>query len=233
MIGVLSDAHGNGPTFKLVCNYLFSIGVKDLVFLGDSVGYIPSLSVVDFLMSNQEVFSCIKGNHEEMLLTGDYPDASEDVYKMKNISAMLTSSQRNYLASWPQFLDRVYPSGKVTFIHGSPDNYLNGYVYPDSDLDGFDIDSEFIFMGHTHRPFVRKYSDKTYVNVGSSGLPRDDARYVSAALFDPNTGQVKIIRLDVTNLDLASYLGKNNVHPSVLKLLDRRADNIVGDIVAG
>lgn len=233
MIGILSDAHGNGPSFSLVCNYLFSVGVKELVFLGDSVGYIPSLSVVDFLMRNQDKFSCIKGNHEEMLLTGDYPDASEDVYKLKKLEEKLSLSQRNYLASWPQLLERHYPAGKVTFIHGSPDNYLNGYVYPDSELDGFDIDSDFIFLGHTHRPFIRENSDKTYINVGSAGLPRDDARYVSAALFDPGTGQVNIIRLDVTSLDVAAYLQKNNVHHSVFQLLDRRADNIVGDIVAG
>lgn len=233
MIGVMSDAHGNHLTIKLVCDYFFSKGIEKLFFLGDAVGYIPSLSVVDYLITIQDRVTCIRGNHEVMLLTGSYPSRLEDVYMMKPLVEAASYSQKSFLESWPQSVEEHYLAGKVSYIHGSPNDLLNGYVYPDSSLEQFEPDCDFVFMGHTHRPFIRHEAGTTYVNVGSCGLPRDDGRYVSAAIFDENSGDVEIIRLGVPERPVRALLGEHGAHASVLGLLDRRSENLVGNIVSG
>ena len=61
-----------------------------------------------------------------------------------------------------------------------------------------------MFMGNTHRPFIRKAGSSTYVNVGSIGLPRDDGRYASFCIFEPEQGTVEIHRFSIeySNMEL-------------------------------
>jgi predicted phosphodiesterase len=114
------------------------------------------------------------------------------------------------------------PIGKLLFVHGSPSEPTYGYVYPDSDLSVFTTAADIVFMGHSHYPFIRKFEKTTYINVGSCGLPRDDGRYGAAALFNPNTGEIKIVRFDIRDLTVQSFAESPVVHAAVKDLFDRR-----------
>jgi predicted phosphodiesterase len=66
---------------------------------------------------------------------------------------------------------------------------------------GFDQpDIDFLFIGQTHRPWIRKNLHTTVVNVGSIGLPRDHGSRPSYAVLDTITRQAEIIRLTVNPL---------------------------------
>jgi diadenosine tetraphosphatase ApaH/serine/threonine PP2A family protein phosphatase len=144
---------------------------------------------------------------------------------------LLSPEQTAFVASWPRFLEYDYPCGRVFFVHGSPTDYQNGYVYPDSDLTEFDGAYDFVFMGHTHRAFVREHGARIFVNVGSCGLPRDDGRYASAALFDPYTGRTTLVRLELSFFDAVSFFARLDVHHSVAELFNRRQADISGEII--
>ena len=232
MIGILSDAHGNNKAFTKMCEVLFDLGANRLLFLGDAVGYIPSLSVLDSLMALGDKVTCIQGNHEEMLLSGSYPSRLESVYRLAGVREQITNEQKMFIEQWPKFRIEKFGSGSALFVHGSPSDYQNGYVYPDTNLDVFDVDHDFVFMGHTHRAFQKKSSGTTYTNVGSCGLPRDDGRYASAALFEPESGLGKIIRLDLSTFSTEEFFTGFEVHHSVKGLFDRREHNIEGEIIA-
>ena len=73
-----------------------------------------------------------------------------------------------------------------------------------SEFHGLPFDA--VVMGHTHRPFVRSSGGKTFVNVGSVGLPRDRGDLAGFAMYDTETNQFEIVRvaLDVDAI-LAAY----------------------------
>lgn len=231
MIGILSDAHGNGDVFQKMTEVLLKLGATHLIYLGDAIGYIPSMSVLDQLLALEGRVSCILGNHEDMLLTGDYPAQLESVYRIKDTQLQMTRKHEAFIRKWPRFMVEKYACGTVLYVHGSPHDYQNGYVYPDSDLDVFDIPHDFVFMGHTHRAFIRSHIGKTFVNTGSCGLPRDDGRYASAALLDPANGEVRIIRLDLASFGIEEMLQTYAVHASVRGLFARRQEHVVGEII--
>lgn len=231
MIGVLSDAHGNVQVFQRMLDALSRMGAKRFIFLGDAVGYIPSVDVLSSLMDLGATVQCILGNHEQMLMDGRYPERLESVYRIQDTRALLSAEQAAFVAGWPRLLECDFPCGRALFVHGSPIDHQNGYVYPDSDLTEFDGAYDFVFLGHTHRAFVRQQGARTFVNVGSCGLPRDDGRYASAVLFDPIVGGTKLVRLDLSFFEPESYFAGLDVHHSVAELFKRRQTDISGEII--
>lgn len=231
MIGILSDAHGNLTVFRRMLELLSHMGADSFIFLGDAVGYIPSSDVLSVLMDMGDRVQCILGNHEQMLLSGQYPACLESVYRIQATRRLLSSEQLAFVAGWPTHLNYEYTCGRSLFVHGSPVDYQNGYVYPDSDLSEFSGEYQFVFMGHTHRAFVRKHAACTFINVGSCGLPRDDGRYASAALFDGSTGYTRLVRLKLSFFDVALFFSRQHVHHSVAELFNRRQADISGEII--
>lgn len=232
MIGVLSDAHGNIVAFRSAINQLRSLGANKFYFLGDAIGYIPSLEVVDELMNMRFEVKCILGNHELMLLTQATNPIRESIYKHQAISSQLTFKHKAFLETWPTHLRESIAGLDILFVHGSPNDFSNEYVYPDTDLSQFSVSEKFVFMGHSHYPFIRNCNGTTFVNVGSCGLPRDDGRYGSCAILDPTTKQVVIYRYSLGNpMGAIPEIILKQIHPSVLQLFERRAENVTGYIL--
>jgi len=231
LVGIISDAHGNGPAFDRAIILLKDFGVESFIYLGDAIGYIPSLSVLSSILKLGVHIKCIKGNHEKILLTGEYDSDEDTVYQLSRVNAVVSSENVEMISAWKEQIRVRYASKSVLFVHGSPADITTGYVYPDSDLSVFQSDVDVVFMGHTHRPFIRDYNGVRYVNVGSCGLPRDDGRYGSAAIFNPNSGHVRVIRFDITNETETALRNQTNIHASVYGLFERREKAVFGELV--
>jgi len=232
MIGILSDAHGNIAAFRSAISHLKHLGANNFYFLGDALGYIPSIEVVEELYNMGKEVRCILGNHELMVLNHLTNPNREPIYQHQPVRSKLTADHISFLKSWPTHRRATYSGSNVLFVHGGPNNFSNEYVYPDSDLDQYNVSEDFVFMGHSHYPFIKKVNATTFVNVGSCGLPRDDGRYGSCAIFNAATRAVSIYRYSIE--DSATEmptLVRNQLHSSVLELFERKTAKLTGQIL--
>lgn len=230
MMGVLSDAHGNWQAFDQGISVLKQLGATRFVFLGDALGYLPIADVLDSIDALGEQIVCIRGNHEDMILKGGLNPEQETVYQHERSRTMLTSRQHATINAWPNMLELDFPAGRALFVHGSPVDHTYGYVYPDTDLAQFDVSARYVFMGNTHRPFVRTEADTLFVNVGSCGLPRDHGSLGSVALFDDVSGKSKIIRFDIRQATAACLAQVTGIHEDVLALFSRQPAQYEGEL---
>jgi putative phosphoesterase len=219
-IGVFSDAHGNEAGFNTCFEYL--TGNVDMIFyLGDAVGYFPlSNKIINTLRSGN--IHCLKGNHDAMLLGElQYENEREEVYKIKSGREIISPQNLFFLSELPSERKVSIDNRNLLFVHGSPLNPLNGYIYPDSDISDFEnIQFDSIFMGHTHRPFIKKVEKTNIVNVGSCGLPRDIGNRLTVALYDTITNEVKLKEFQLNINDVIEKYGIA-IHDSVVNVLKR------------
>ena len=221
MLGFLSDAHGNLTAFERGLALLRARGAKHIYFLGDAVGYIPTTAVLDRL--READIPCLKGNHEAMMLSRDYAPEREAAYRLGEIAALLSPELTAWVTDWPT----TRTISDALLVHGSPSDPTFDYVYPDSDLKPFvqvDGNTRAVFMGNTHRPFVRDCDGIRFVNIGSCGLPRDDGAWGAVCLYDEATNDARILRYPID--DTAAELRDRypDLHRVVLDTLARRAD---------
>ena len=232
MIGIISDAHGNLKGFLRGIEILKSLGAKSFYFLGDALGYIPNTDLIDELILAKNKMKFVRGNHEDIILSGKTNSRKESVYKHKIIRNALNQKQISFINSWPNHINEVIQGKKILFVHGGPLDFTYQYVFPDSELNDNNLNFDLIFMGHTHLPFLREKDNKIYVNVGSCGLPRDSGEFGSCALLDPSNFRISILRFSIKefNNEIAENLNKE-IHESVIKLFSRKCPKIIGDFI--
>lgn len=230
-VGIFSDIHGNSIALKQCLKVLVNdLSISDLYFLGDAVGYFTDANqVIDELRRcNCE---CVMGNHDAMLLGKiELNETSDLVYKITNTRQIISVENTSFLTQFKSSQESNINGKRVLFIHGSPSDNLTGYVYPDSDLAVFDnLDYDIVFMGHTHRPFVARRKNITFVNVGSVGLPRDCGNFQSFAVYDTLSNEVEVMRypLDV-NAIIEQY--QDLIHPSVIDVLRRNHQSEINNL---
>lgn len=220
-IAFISDVHGNLPALHVCLDAIAEKGCSKIYCLGDTFGYFPD---------GQESFETLKergaeflaGNHEAMLLGRIGIDRERDeVYQLLTERGRLSSQTRTALSTLLPYKVVTLETGKrLLLVHGSPWDPLQGYIYPDADFTDFrSLPFDYIFMGHTHRPFIRRESEVCIVNIGSCGLPRDIGHQASFAIYDCTLDRVELVRpaLDIKAIELRYP----NAHPSVLKCLSR------------
>jgi len=231
MIGILSDAHGNFPAFDKAINILRREGATRFVFLGDAIGYLPTPLVLVAIQRLGKDIDCICGNHEDIFLKGIVDSERDLIYQHHGTRHQINQVQLEFIKSWPVRSTKTFDIGSALFVHGSPLKPIYGYVYPNTDLADFEVEERFVFMGHTHRPFMRQHLGTTFVNVGSCGLPRDYGTLGSVALFDELTGNVRILRFDITQETQMALASIGAVHSSIYSLLARKTEEIIGELI--
>ena len=230
-IAVLSDVHGNAAALDACLAHLDRLGVDERVFIGDAVGYLPDAArCLERLRS--EAFVCQQGNHEAMLLDPEKVDPQrEAVYRLADARAQVSGALRTEIAAWPASRAVEREGRRLLFVHGAPADPLDGYVYPDADLSGWDaLPHDAVFMGHTHRPFASRQGPVLIVNTGSVGLPRDVGRLASFAVYDTETAESRHYRVA---FDVAAVLRRagEKLHPATRECLGRDAERFVGEVI--
>lgn len=229
-IGFVSDAHGNTLGLSACLSFLTKQKVDKIYFLGDAIGYFPDWSGVFSLLEEYSV-ECLQGNHDHMSVVGEVDYKKNLVYKIT--PKLIEENQANLskIIACPSSKNIELNNKKILLVHGSPWDALNGYIYPDSDLKRFEsIEADVVFMGHTHRPFVKNIYEKYLVNVGSCGMPRDVGNLASCAIYDADNGACDVYRIPFdTDKLISSY--KDHIHQSVINCLKRRTENFFGTLV--
>jgi predicted phosphodiesterase len=197
---LISDVHGNLEALRAVFADIRSQGVSEVYCLGDMIGYGPNpCECLDECMRSCKV--CILGNHDQAAMfdpDGFNPVALRAVYWTRDQLDNGPGGPTKVNARWDFLgeLPRMRTEGDMLFVHGSPREPTNEYVFPEDiynyrKLEAlFNLVPKYCFQGHTHIPGVftpgmefitpedcnfeyQLTGDKAMVNVGSVGQPRD------------------------------------------------------------
>lgn len=196
---VISDIHSNLEAFEAVLKDIESQGITEIYCLGDLVGYGPNpVECIDIMRKLNG--HCLLGNHDQASLfdpEGFNNSAEQAIFwtrsQLENPRLPNANERWDFLNELP----RMIKEDDFLFVHGSPRNPLNEYVFQDDIYNErkmerlFALVPMYCFQGHTHVPGVftedrefyrpddlpnNKYTlgnFKVMVNVGSVGQPRD------------------------------------------------------------
>ncbi len=196
-IAIISDIHSNLEAFLSVLNKIDSMKINQIFCLGDIVGYGADPKEVLRIISRKKI-PCIMGNHDYAVSSGDVLRfnlfASDSIYK--NIE-MISESEIKFLGSLEKHREVDVEGKKIFLVHASPRDPLWEYVYEGDDLKThLDLcQSDILFMGHTHIPFVREINGRIVINSGSVGQPRDGDPRASFSVYDSEKDNAEIVRV--------------------------------------
>ncbi len=201
---VISDLHSNIEALESVFADIDRRGIEPIYCLGDVVGYGPDPRSCIDLVQKRCAF-CIRGNHDDALFSGPdrfNPYARHAIEWTKERLKPGLFKPRSNGERW-RFLQELpldLRIGDFYFVHGSPRDRVNEYIYREDvffNADGklktiFKSVDRLLFVGHTHLPVIISDEMKTMVpegeedvefelnpdrkyiiNVGSVGQPRD------------------------------------------------------------
>lgn len=208
---IISDIHSNLEALEAVLADIDSQGITEICCLGDIIGYGPNpRECIDHVM---KCSFCILGNHDQGALfdpEGFNAGAERAIFWTREQLESPEGDPEHNARRWDFLgeLPRSRRENSFLFVHGSARNPLNEYVFPEDVLQPRKMEKIFAliehhcFQGHTHVPGVfsqscsfrspdelnyhyRLTGDKTMINVGSVGQPRDgDPRACYVVLED-------------------------------------------------
>ena len=199
---LISDIHGNLEGLKAVLDDVRSLGIEEVYCLGDVVGYGPNpRECVDLVL---DCPVSILGNHDQAAIFDPdnfNPVALQAIYWTRAELEDRRGNSANNSRRWDYLGEsvRMRSEGEFLFVHGSPRDPTNEYVFPEDIFNQLKMDSlfarfeKYCFQGHTHIPGIfteghnfiapeecgyefKLDGEKAMVNVGSVGQPRDSDR---------------------------------------------------------
>jgi diadenosine tetraphosphatase ApaH/serine/threonine PP2A family protein phosphatase len=219
---IISDIHGNLEALHAVLEDIERFNVEDIYCLGDVVGYGPSPRECLGLAMEWDV--CVMGNFDHAALLQPWyfaPAAERSIFwttrQLQEPVPTREDAERrwSFLAGFPD----SHRDDRFLFVHGSPRNPRNEYVFPEDVYNPAKLEAIFAlidngcFVGHTHVPGVfavdgfqapeefdyiyRLDARKFLCNVGSVGQPRDGDWRACYALFDGKTIEFRRVEYDV------------------------------------
>lgn len=207
-VAILSDIHGNLEALEAVLDAMESDGIKDMIHLGDLVGYNANPVECLQILRQRHVLS-VMGNHDLGVVD---PTSSRGFNvlaheALRYVREQLKPIDKEYLGNFPR---TKILNDRCMFCHGSPES-IDSYI-----LDVFQAKRAFnlmlkkfasvdvCFYGHTHiqKLWIRDQrgkvtassvyssmileSDAMYlVNPGSVGQPRQHDNRAHYLVFDP------------------------------------------------
>lgn len=224
MFAILSDIHGNLEALRAVLADIERHSVDGILCLGDTVGYGPNpVECVEMAMS-WSLHLC--GDHEWAITEGldaidQYPVPLVRMHRWTRQQFDDSQHGQRYLQLLSE-LPRRHCDAGTCYVHGSPRDELRDFLFPEdvyceAKLDAIaDLFASLCFCGHSHIAGVftrqsdgwqylepgechNRYEigdDKTIINVGSVGQPRDSDPRAGYVLYDGDTAQFRRVEYD-------------------------------------
>ena len=233
MKAIISDILSNLEALQAVLDDIAAQGVREIYCLGNLVGFGPNpCECIDLLMNCQVV---LLGNNDLAATGGETPAIPTAIPRWHQSNLRMrrqlaipgpdhdhSRRRREFLAGLPQ----THREGDYLFLHGSPRNPVNEFVFPEDVHNErkmqrvFSTVERYCFMGKTHIPGIftediqfiapemtggvwRLDGRKTLCNVGSVGRPRNGEARACYVLLGDDT--VRFRRVDY---DIETTLGK-------------------------
>ena len=171
MLAVISDIHGNTEALTAVLADIAERKIKQIICLGDVVGYGPEpRQCVDLVSKRAQI--TLMGNHDYAVLfePSQFNLSAETAsfWTRADLESEPDIAKRN--ARW-EFLGSLPVKhtvsgdplglGELVFVHGSPRRPINEYIFPDDVYNApnkvqgsLERTGNLCFVGHTHVPGV-------------------------------------------------------------------------------
>lgn len=198
---VISDIHGNWAALQAVLKA--EADADRILCLGDLVDYGPEpVSCVGWALQqqgNRTIF--VQGNHDWGVAEKKDPRASAPYRQLAAATqafclSVLSAKMQSFLRGLPHVVSFYLDNSRCFACHAMPSDPLFHYTNgSDSELQNeLEIAGcpDFLFVGHTHLPFVRPFGKSCVVNPGSVGQPKDGDPSASYAIW--KDGKVRLGR---------------------------------------
>lgn len=185
---IVGDLHANAAALERVAE-----AVDAVCFLGDAVDYGPDPAPAVAWVREHADFA-VRGNHDEAVAHGSPTRANLTLRPAAEASARwtrehLAEEDRAFLGQLPVRRTFDFAGARFEMLHGAPSDPLYRYLPPETservwrhEVAG--VQADWLLLGHTHRPLVRRFGDLTVLNPGSVGQPRAGAPLASYAVWD-------------------------------------------------
>ena len=221
MKAVISDVHSNLEALTAVLEDANLYGASAIYCLGDVIGYGPNpREVLDMAMAWDVV---LLGNHDQAAIFDPSrfnERAERAIFWTREQLEKPIPNRQAVDRRWEFLSERplMFRESEFLFVHGSPRNPVNEYIFPEDIYNHRKMESIFrmvdryCFQGHTHLPglFTEEWQfispeeidysyqldgRKTLCNVGSVGQPRDGDWRTCYVLLDED-GTIYFRRLE-------------------------------------
>jgi len=222
-VALLADIHANLPAFEAVLTDMAKYSPKAVVIAGDLLGYYCDANDVMQKVRTLELpLYATCGNHDLPIIEGNIPN--DALYGQILLSSLnhLSKNNLSFLKTLKTEITFEIHGLRFCVYHGTPDDPLNGRLYPDTEPNPnwFSNKIDFIILGHTHYPLIRRNQNSTIiVNPGSVGQPRDGNPAPSWALLNTQTMKVSFKRVDYDRLEYSQKLYNLNWDERAIRAL--------------
>lgn len=197
ILALVADIHSNLHALEKASRLITGLSADAVLCAGDIVGYGAFPNECCSAVERLRAIS-VAGNHDRAAV-------SRDVSGMNPYAAAAALWTADHLDDRSKaFLSTLGPSARfdaesmrVAVFHGSPtdpDEYVEEEDVTEALLDESDCDV--VVMGHTHRPYTRRFDRGLVVNPGSVGQPRDGEPRGSFAIIDTETLECETVRFE-------------------------------------
>lgn len=225
-----SDIHGNLAAFKVAQKAIIAEDCHFNIFLGDICGYYFEPVECWKLLLDIPNLQCVLGNHDQLFLNFLKQESVSEIYSQKYGQSLhlLFQQRKNQeviaFIEWLELLPNHFflMDEKILCCHASPNDYLNGYLYPDSNLTEINLPAsvQACFMGHTHYTMLRFCNGIVFANPGSIGQPRN-GQNSSYGIYDTDTQEFELKYVQYDIKAFIDLLKERNTIPCLYTILER------------
>jgi len=233
LIAVLSDIHSNVFALQAVLSDIELAGADEIWFCGDMFGYYPWAADSFRLLQGTEPVAVL-GNHDAWVLGAQHaPPHIMGQIARRNAEDLAANcpAALEWLRTLQPARDFERMGWKVTMVHGTPDDPLDGRYYPDDSHPRRWLPrrGQIMILGQTHYPILRGDAQRgLLLNPGSVGQSRDGNPMPSWALLDLAAGCAELRRASYDNTAAMARLRGIGWDDRVIRALDKR--KVTGDI---
>lgn len=184
-IGVITDVHGNLPALQAILARLQAEKVEEILHLGDVVDMGPYSAECLHLLCQTPNVTMLMGNHDKDFVMNDYIAkhlSHVPTEHKKFVFGGLTEDDRQIVARFPVYAERICGGAKLQFVHYAYDrnnppktvaDICFKWIEQHPTAEGLDktfdtFDGEAVFFGHKHEKCDIQ-GKMIYVDVGSVG----------------------------------------------------------------
>lgn len=222
-VAIISDLHSNREALEAVFADIRKRGVTELICLGDVIGYGPDPEFCVDLVRGHARWCLMGNHDEALFRDASdfnpHARGAIEYTRRRMMPHWWSSTEKKARWRWLRSLPETKTEGRFLFVHGSPRDPIREYVLstdgilnPDKLRSIFDSMDEIGVGGHTHQPGIHDedfrfrglngaeemtvelpQGQKFFINVGSTGQPRDgDSRACYAILEEDRVSWFRI-----------------------------------------